>query len=145
MGNSLRWDDLRWLRSLTTLPILLKGIQHPMGVRRAKDYGVAGSIAPTTAAARPIGGLPALEPYQLSSRPPTECRAVRLRSYASAPTWPSPGAWATAVGVRSAVCLMHCRGRHRRQSYPTARHLAERDLLMAIDGFRTIADLLHQR
>jgi lactate 2-monooxygenase len=28
-GNSLRWDDLRWLRSLTKLPILLKGIQTP--------------------------------------------------------------------------------------------------------------------
>jgi isopentenyl diphosphate isomerase/L-lactate dehydrogenase-like FMN-dependent dehydrogenase len=26
-GNSLQWDDLRWLRSLTRLPILLKGIQ----------------------------------------------------------------------------------------------------------------------
>jgi lactate 2-monooxygenase len=27
-GNPLRWDDLGWLRALTTLPMLLKGIQH---------------------------------------------------------------------------------------------------------------------
>jgi hypothetical protein len=38
----LQWEDLTWLRSLTTLPILLKGIQHPDDVRRAKDYGVDG-------------------------------------------------------------------------------------------------------
>jgi lactate 2-monooxygenase len=25
-GNSLHWDDLRWLRLMTKLPILLKGI-----------------------------------------------------------------------------------------------------------------------
>src|SRR5258708_946115 len=41
-GNSLRWQDLGWLRSLTSLPILLKGIQHPDDVRRAEDYGIDG-------------------------------------------------------------------------------------------------------
>ena len=27
-GNPLTWDDLPWLRSLTTLPLLVKGICH---------------------------------------------------------------------------------------------------------------------
>jgi lactate 2-monooxygenase len=44
-GNPLTWDDLPWLRSLTTLPLLVKGICHPDDVRRAKDGGVDGGAA----------------------------------------------------------------------------------------------------
>ena len=41
-GNALTWDDLPWLRSLTKLPLLLKGICHPDDARRAIDGGVDG-------------------------------------------------------------------------------------------------------
>src|SRR6201988_5548813 len=41
-GNPLTWDDLPWVRSLTTLPLLVKGICHPDDVRRARDGGVDG-------------------------------------------------------------------------------------------------------
>jgi lactate 2-monooxygenase len=41
---TLTWDDLAWLRSITSLPIVLKGIQHPEDVRRAVDAGVQGVI-----------------------------------------------------------------------------------------------------
>ena len=37
---ALTWDDLGWLQSQTTLPIVLKGLQHPDDVRRAADAGV---------------------------------------------------------------------------------------------------------
>jgi lactate 2-monooxygenase len=53
-GSALRWKDLTWPRSLTTLPILLKGIQHSDDARRAKDCGVDGICCPNN------GGLPAL-------------------------------------------------------------------------------------
>ena len=33
-GNPLTWDDLPWLRSLTTLSLLVKGICHPDDARR---------------------------------------------------------------------------------------------------------------
>jgi lactate 2-monooxygenase len=36
---TLTWKDLDWLRSHTTLPIVLKGVQHPDDVRRAVDAG----------------------------------------------------------------------------------------------------------
>src|SRR6476469_9084473 len=39
---SLTWDDLPRLRSLTGLPIVLKGILHPEDARRAVDAGVDG-------------------------------------------------------------------------------------------------------
>jgi lactate 2-monooxygenase len=41
---ALTWSDLDWLRSQTTLPIVLKGLQHPDDVRRAADSGVQGVI-----------------------------------------------------------------------------------------------------
>ncbi len=37
---TLTWDDLAWLRERTSLPIVLKGLQHPDDVRRAADAGV---------------------------------------------------------------------------------------------------------
>lgn len=41
-GNALTWDDLPWLRSITRLPLIVKGICHPDDVRRAEDGGVDG-------------------------------------------------------------------------------------------------------
>ena len=37
---TLTWDDLAWLRQQSSLPIVLKGVQHPDDVRRAADAGV---------------------------------------------------------------------------------------------------------
>ena len=37
---TLTWDDLAWLRARTTLPVVLKGVQHPDDARRAADCGV---------------------------------------------------------------------------------------------------------
>lgn len=41
---SLTWDDLDFLRGLTRLPILLKGVLHPDDARRALDAGMDGVI-----------------------------------------------------------------------------------------------------
>lgn len=41
---SLTWQDIDWLRSLTSLPILLKGILHADDARLAVEHGVAGIV-----------------------------------------------------------------------------------------------------
>jgi 4-hydroxymandelate oxidase len=41
---SLTWDDLTWLRSITPLPVLVKGILRGDDAKRALDCGVAGII-----------------------------------------------------------------------------------------------------
>lgn len=41
---SLNWEDLKKIRTYTTLPILLKGILHPADAQLALDYGVDGII-----------------------------------------------------------------------------------------------------
>ncbi len=60
-GNPLTWDDLPWLRSLTTLPLLVKGICHPDDARRARDAGVDGIYCSTHGGRQADGGLPALD------------------------------------------------------------------------------------
>jgi lactate 2-monooxygenase len=41
---ALTWDDLKFLRQHTKLPILLKGILHPDDARKALDFGMNGII-----------------------------------------------------------------------------------------------------
>lgn len=38
------WKDIEWLRGLTRLPLLLKGITHPDDARLAREAGAAGII-----------------------------------------------------------------------------------------------------
>src|SRR5438034_1285668 len=40
----LRWDDLAWLRELTSLPLLVKGVLTAEDARRALDAGVDGIV-----------------------------------------------------------------------------------------------------
>lgn len=42
--STLTWSDLAWLRARTTLPILVKGIQHPDDALAALDHGADGLI-----------------------------------------------------------------------------------------------------
>ena len=60
-GNPLTWDDLPWLRSITTLPLIVKGICHPDDARRAIDGGVDGIYCSNHGGRQANGGLPALD------------------------------------------------------------------------------------
>lgn len=44
MTHAPSWDDVAWLRSITRLPVLLKGITHPLDARQALDCGAAGLV-----------------------------------------------------------------------------------------------------
>jgi lactate 2-monooxygenase len=44
VNPSLTWDDLGWLRELTSLPILVKGIQHVEDAREAARRGLDGIV-----------------------------------------------------------------------------------------------------
>ncbi|MED5370121.1 MAG: alpha-hydroxy acid oxidase [Myxococcota bacterium] len=41
---NLGWQDLEWLRTVTDLPILIKGVLHAQDARIARDAGVAGVV-----------------------------------------------------------------------------------------------------
>ncbi len=52
------WDDIAWLRSITRLPVLLKGITHPADARLAREHGAAGVIV-STHGGRTLDTMPA--------------------------------------------------------------------------------------
>ena len=42
IDQNLNWDDLTWLRSLTRLPIVVKGVLSPEDAELAVKYGASG-------------------------------------------------------------------------------------------------------
>jgi 4-hydroxymandelate oxidase len=44
LETSLSWKDLAWLKSLTSLPVILKGVLHPEDARIAVAEGVSGIV-----------------------------------------------------------------------------------------------------
>jgi lactate 2-monooxygenase len=141
-GNSLQWPDLTWLRSLTTLPILLKGICHPDDVRRARDYGIDGIYCSNHGGRQANGGLPALDALPdvvaaADGMPVLFDSGVRSGSDVAK----ALAMGATAVGVgRPYVYALAVGGTDGVVSQLRSM-LAELDLLMAIDGLPTVADL----
>ncbi|MEU9124914.1 alpha-hydroxy acid oxidase [Streptomyces sp. NPDC048506] len=55
------WEDLAWVRSLTALPLVLKGVLTAEDARRAAELGVAGLIVSTHGGRQLDGAVPALE------------------------------------------------------------------------------------
>jgi lactate 2-monooxygenase len=141
-GNPLTWDDLPWLRSLTTLPLLVKGICHPDDVRRAKDGGVDGIYCSTHGGRQADGGLPALDclpavvdaadglPVIFDSGIRGGADVIKaLALGATAVAVGRPYAYGLAIGGTDGIV-------HVLRSL-----LAEADLIMAVDGYPTLADL----
>ncbi len=44
LDDSLTWDDIDWLKSITTLPLILKGILATEDAKLASEVGVAGIV-----------------------------------------------------------------------------------------------------
>jgi isopentenyl diphosphate isomerase/L-lactate dehydrogenase-like FMN-dependent dehydrogenase len=61
MGDTLTWDILDWLRSLTSLPILLKGILTAEDALLAVERGVAGIIVSNHGGRQLDGAVPSIE------------------------------------------------------------------------------------
>jgi lactate 2-monooxygenase len=141
-GNPLTWDDLPWLRSLTTLPLLVKGICHPDDARRAIDGGVDGIYCSNHGGRQADGGLPALDclpgvveaaggvPVLFDSGVRSGADVIKaLALGATAVGIGRPYAYGLAIGGVDGVV-------HVLRSI-----LAESDLIMAVDGYPTLADL----
>jgi lactate 2-monooxygenase len=141
-GNPLRWDDLSWLRPLTKLPMLLKGIQHPDDVRKARDHGIDGIYCSNHGGRQANGGLPSLEAL------PAVVKAAEgmpvlfdsgVRSGSDVAKALALGATAVGLG-RTYLYALAIGGVDGLVSQLRA-VLAELDLLMAVDGYPSIADL----
>jgi lactate 2-monooxygenase len=141
-GNALTWDDLPWLRLLTKLPLLVKGICHPDDARRAIDGGVDGIYCSNHGGRQANGGIAAIDllpavvsaagktPVLFDSGIRTGVDIIKaLALGARAVGVGRPYAYGLAVGgVDGIVHVLRCL-------------LAEADLYMAVDGYPNLAVL----
>ncbi|GAB6987661.1 alpha-hydroxy-acid oxidizing protein [Nocardioides pyridinolyticus] len=141
-GNpTLGWDDLAWLRDLTDLPLLLKGICHPDDVRRARDAGVDG-IYCSNHGGRQAGSAPALEllpavvdaaeglPVLFDSGVRSGVDVVKALALG-----------ATAVGIGRPYGYGAVLGGAPGIEFVLFCLLAETDLTMGLNGYRTVPEL----
>ena len=139
----LAWDDLAFLRELTDLPILLKGIVHPKDAKRAVDAGVNGivvsnhggrqvdgAIATLDALPKVLEAVPADFPVLLDSGVRTGADAFKAIALgARAVLLGRPYVWGLAVGGSEGV-------RQVLRSF-----LAELDLTVALAGYTNVRDV----
>ncbi|WP_458688610.1 lactate 2-monooxygenase [Nocardia tengchongensis] len=141
-GNPLTWADLPWLRSLTKLPLIVKGIGHPDDARRAKDLGVDGIYCSNHGGRQANGGLPALDmlpdvvaaadglPVLFDSGVRSGADIIKaLALGASAVGIGRPYAYGLSLGGADGIV------------HVLRTLLAEADLIMAVDGYPTLKDL----
>jgi len=138
---TLSWQDLAWLRGLTDLPLVLKGICHPDDVRRAKDAGVDG-IYCSNHGGRQAGSAPALEflPAVVEAAQDTPVLFDSgVRSGIDVVTALALGA--TAVGIGRPYGYGAVLGGTEGIVHVLRCLLAEADLTMGLNGYATIAEL----
>ena len=144
-GNPLTWDDLPWLRSLTTLPLIVKGICHPEDVRRAKDGGVDAVYCSNHGGRQANGGLPALDALPAVVDAAGDLPVLfdsGVRSGTDAVKALALGA--TAVGVGRPYAYGLALGGTEGVVHVLRSILAEADLTMAVDGYPDLAALTPQ-
>jgi lactate 2-monooxygenase len=141
-GKVLTWDDMPWLRSLTKLPLILKGICHPDDARRAIDAGADAIYCSNHGGRQANGGVAAIDmlPGVVAASGTTPVLfdsgvrsgsdvAKALAMGARAVGIGRPYAYGLALdGAAGAAHVLKC-------------ILAEADLLMAVNGYPKIADL----
>lgn len=141
-GKVLTWDDMAWLRSLTTLPLILKGICHPGDARRAIDAGADAIYCSNHGGRQANGGIAAIDmlpgvvaaagdvPVLFDSGIRSGSDVVKAIALgARAVGVGRPYAYGLALdGAAGAAHVLRCL-------------LAEADLLMAVNGWPTIADV----
>jgi lactate 2-monooxygenase len=144
-GGPVTWDDLPWLRSLTDLPLILKGICHPDDARRAKESGVDGIYCSNHGGRQANNGMPALD-----------CLPGVIEGAAGLPVLFDSGVRSGADIIKALALGAAAVGIGRPYAYGLALGgadgivhvlrslLAEADLLMAVDGYPSRKDLTRE-
>ncbi len=140
-GRVLTWDDMAWLRSLTTMPIVLKGICHPDDARRALDCGADGIYVSNHGGRQANGGIAAIDLL------PEIADAVRGRVPLLFDSGVRSGTdlvkaialGADFVGLGRPYCYGLAVGGAAGCAHVLKCVLAEADLLMAVNGWPTLA------
>ncbi len=141
-GQVLTWEDIAWFKSVTDLPIVLKGICHPDDARRAVDHGADGVYCSNHGGRQANGGIATIDllsdvvaasgdiPVLFDSGIRSGTDAVKALAMGAA-----------AVGVGRPYTYGLAIGGAEGAAWVLRSILAEADLLMAVNGYPTLADV----
>lgn len=141
-GQVLTWDDMAWFKSVTKLPIVLKGICHPDDARRAVDSGADAVYCSNHGGRQANGGIATIDlladvvaaagdtPVLFDSGVRSGTDAVKALAMG-----------ARAVGVGRPYTYGLALGGAEGAAFVLRSFLAEADLLMAVNGYPTLADV----
>ena len=139
---TLTWHDLAWLREQTSLPIVLKGVQHPDDARRSVDAGVDAIVCSNHGGRQvdgAIGSLDALPGVVAAAGDLPVLFDSGIRTGADAVK-------ALALGAK-AVCLARsfvyglALGGEAGVTHVLRTFLADLDLQLGLSGHASVADL----
>jgi len=141
-GQVLTWDDIEWFKSVTDLPIVLKGICHPDDAKRAVDSGADGIYCSNHGGRQANGGIATIDLLEDVVKASGEVPVLfdsGIRSGTDAVKALALGA--TAVGVGRPYTYGLAIGGAKGAAWVLRSILAEADLLMAVNGYPTLADV----
>jgi len=141
-GQVLTWDDMAWFKSMTKLPVVLKGICHPDDARRAVDCGADAVYCSNHGGRQANGGIATidlLEDIVAASGDTPVLFDSGVRSGTDAVKALALGA--RAVGVGRPYTYGLALGGAEGAAWVLRSILAEADLLMAVNGYPTLADV----
>lgn len=139
-GRVLTWEDMPWLRSLTKLPLVLKGICHPDDARRGIDLGADAIYCSNHGGRQANGGIAAIDMLPAVVRASGSSPVLfdsGIRSGSDVVKALALGA--AAVGVGRPYCYGLALGGAEGAVHVLKCLLAEADLLMAVNGYSSIA------
>lgn len=140
--NPLSWEDLRWIRRQTKLPIAVKGIQHPDDARLAIENGADVIYCTNHGGRQANSGISALqllpEVVKAAGSTPVIFDSG-VRNATDAIIALALGATAVGIGRPYAYALSY--GGVESLTHYLHSFLAEFDLCLAVCGFKDIATL----
>ena len=141
-GQVLTWDDMAWFKSVTKLPIVLKGICHPDDARRAVDSGADAVYCSNHGGRQANGGIATIDLLEDVVKAAGDTPVLfdsGVRSGTDAVKALAMGA--RAVGVGRPYTYGLALGGAEGAAWVLRSILAEADLLMAVNGYPTLADV----
>jgi lactate 2-monooxygenase len=141
-AHPLSWEDLRWIRTQTKLPIAIKGIQHPDDARLAIDNGADVLYCTNHGGRQANSGVSTLQllPGVVKAAGSTPVMFDSgVRSATDAIIALALGATAVGIGRPYAYALSY--GAAESLTHYLRSFLAELDLCLAIAGFKDMATL----
>lgn len=139
-GQVLTWDDIGWLRDMTTLPLVLKGICHEDDARHAAHLGVDAIYCSNHGGRQANGGIAAIDMLPgvvtgAGSVPVLFDSGIRSGS----DVVKAIALGASMVGVGRPYAYGLAIGGAEGAAHVLRAILAEADLLMAVNGYPTLA------